>query len=444
MACQKKTLLQEFCYYTSFNILSMIGLSVYILADTYFISSGIGTTGLTALNLALPVYSLVNGIGLMLGIGGAARFIISRTMHQREASDTAFSTAVAAGIFVGIALALVGIFFGDRIAVLLGADAVSFDDTAVYLRVILLFAPMFILNNIFSAFVKNDGAPHLAMAGMLSGSFFNIVFDYILVFPCHLGMFGAVLATGLSPVVGISVLSIRFIRKKNAFSFRLRKVSGKVLLAVLSGGVPALVNELAYGIVLLVFNHLILSLAGNIGVAAYGVLANLLLVVTAVYNGLAQGVQPLFGRAYAKGERKAETTLLRYALTSAVIFSALFYLAAVLLPDVLTSLFNSSRDAKMQALAVTGFPLYFLQCLPLGCNTVLIMFFLSIEKTLQSKILSLLKGFGIVVPLSLLFARLFGMRGIWLAMPVTEFLVLALGLLFLSRLSRAGNLVPAP
>ncbi|MCH4034162.1 MAG: hypothetical protein LKH04_04925 [Lachnospiraceae bacterium] len=68
MACQKKTLLQEFLYYNSFNILSIIGLSVYILADTYFISSGVGTTGLTALNLALPVYSLVNGIGLMLGI----------------------------------------------------------------------------------------------------------------------------------------------------------------------------------------------------------------------------------------------------------------------------------------------------------------------------------------------------------------------------------------
>lgn len=273
----------------------MIGLSVYSLADTYFISSGVGTTGLTALNLALPVYSLGNGIGLMLGIGGAARFIVSRTMHRREASDTAFSTAVAAGLAIGIALALVGIFFGDKIAVLLGDDTVSFDDTAVYLKVILIFAPMFILNNVFSAFVKNGGAPRLAMAGMLSGSFFNIVFDYMLVFPCHLGMFGAVLATSFSPVVGISmlsVLSVRFFRRR--------------------------------------------------------------------------------------------------------------------------------------------------------CNTVLIMFFFSIEKALQSKMLSLLKGFGIVVPLSLLFARLFGMLGIWIAVPVTEALVLALGLVSLSRLSRAGNLMPAP
>lgn len=100
---------------------------------------------------------------------------------------------------------------------LLGDDTVSFDDTAVYLKVILIFAPMFILNNVFSAFVKNGGAPRLAMAGMLSGSFFNIVFDYVLVFPCHLGMFGAVLATSFSPVVGISmlsVLSVRFFRRK--------------------------------------------------------------------------------------------------------------------------------------------------------------------------------------------------------------------------------------
>lgn len=260
-----RTLLQEFLNYTSLNILSMIGLSVYILADTYFISSGVGTTGLTALNLALPIYNLVNGIGLMLGIGGAARFIISRTMLRREASDAAFSTAAAAGIVFGIVLAAVGLLFGDRLALHLGADASSFADIAICLKVVLLFAPMFILSNILSAFVKNDGSPRLAMAGMLAGSLFNSVFDYLLVFPCGLGMFGAVLAAGFSPVVGILFLSTHFSRHRNTFSLRPGLISLEMLSGILSGGVPALVTELASGVVLLVFNRLILSLAGNIG-----------------------------------------------------------------------------------------------------------------------------------------------------------------------------------
>lgn len=158
----------------------------------------------------------------------------------------------------------------------------------------------------------------------------------------------------------------------------------------------------------------------------------------AVYNGLAQGVQPLFGQAFARGEERNTRRLLRYALTMALVLSALFYLAALCFPHQLTAVFNKGHQATMQTLAVSGFPLYFLQCFPLGWNTVLVMFFLSIGKTRQAQTLSLLKGFGIVIPLSLLFARLFGMSGDWLTMPVTETLVLALGLFFLARTKVSG------
>ena len=72
----KKDLKKEFLMYTSLNILGMVGLSCYILADTFFVSNGLGINGLTALNLAIPVYSLIRGVGLMLGIGGTTKYTI--------------------------------------------------------------------------------------------------------------------------------------------------------------------------------------------------------------------------------------------------------------------------------------------------------------------------------------------------------------------------------
>ena len=65
---KQHTILNDFIKYASLNVLGMIGLSCYILADTFFISKGLGADGLTALNLAIPVYSFIHGSGLMIGI----------------------------------------------------------------------------------------------------------------------------------------------------------------------------------------------------------------------------------------------------------------------------------------------------------------------------------------------------------------------------------------
>ena len=73
---EEKKLLKEFFQYVALNICGMIGLSCYILADTFFVSKGLGANGLTALNLAIPIYSFVHGSGLMLGMGGATKYSI--------------------------------------------------------------------------------------------------------------------------------------------------------------------------------------------------------------------------------------------------------------------------------------------------------------------------------------------------------------------------------
>ena len=123
--------------------------------------------------------------------------------------------------------------------------------------------------------IRNDGNTSLAMTAMLSGCLFNIVFDYIFVFPMGLGLFGAVLATAVALIISILILLQHFMKKKN--QFRLIRVRPDVrLVASAAGlGVPSLVTEVSSGLVIAVFNLLILGLAGNVGVAAYGVVANI-------------------------------------------------------------------------------------------------------------------------------------------------------------------------
>ena len=193
---------RSFFQYVSLNVLGALGLSGYILADTLFVAHRLGTDGLAALNLAISVFGLINGLGLMLGIGGATRYAICRTQGDGVRADRAFSRALACGGALGGLLALAGLLWAVPLARLLGAEGTILPMCSVYLRTVLLFAPCFLLNHILTAFVRNDGNPKLAMAAMLLGSLSNIVLDYVFLYPMDMGIFGAALATGIAPVVG--------------------------------------------------------------------------------------------------------------------------------------------------------------------------------------------------------------------------------------------------
>ena len=163
----------------------MIGLSVYILADTFFIAYSSGADGLAALNLILPVFGLIYAIGAMIGIGSATRYGISKA--KGEAADHYFPQSIAWSVLFSIPFVLAGIFAPDKCLAFLGADARLVELGKTYLRIILIVAPLFMSNYTVTAFARNDNATSKVMAGSLAGSVFNVVFDYIFIFPMGLG-----------------------------------------------------------------------------------------------------------------------------------------------------------------------------------------------------------------------------------------------------------------
>ena len=435
-----KGTLREFARYTSLNVLGMIALSCYILADTFFVSLGLGADGLTALNLAIPVYSFIHGSGLMIGMGGGTRYSILKSQGNHQEADRVFTNVLYLAAALALFFVAVGVLFAGDIVRLFGGTGAVFTMCRTYLRVILLFAPAFLMNNVLLCFIRNDGAPQLAMAAMIGGSLSNVVLDWVFIFPCGMGIFGAVFATGLAPIISMGILSPHFFRKKNQFRPVPCKPQLRRTARILSSGVPSLVTEVSSGIVIIAFNGLIMGLEGNTGVAAYGVIANLSLVVIAIYTGIAQGIQPILSRSYGTGDRAGLTIILRCAMMTQVVVSLLIYgIVAAFAPQI-AAVFNSEGSASLQAIAEQGLRLYFIACPFAGCNVVLSMYFTSTERPLPAHIISLLRGFFLILPLAFLLAWLGQMAGIWLAFPLTEFLVAALAasLYFHSKKPRAA------
>ncbi len=435
-----ESILKKFIRYSVNNIFGMMAISVYILADTFFIARGVGTLGLTALNIAIPAFSFIQGSGLMFGIGAATKYSILKAQGQEKEANKIFSLAVISVLIISLFFVFLSITASKYLVKILGADESIFDITVTYLRVILCFAPAFITNSIFLCFVRNDHAPALAMIAMVIGSFSNIILDYIFVFPLNMGMFGAALATGCAPVIGLCILSLHKLRGKNNFKLVKYKLDFIKIFGILKLGLPSLITELASGVVIIVFNILILGISGNIGVAAYGIIANISMVVTAIYTGISQAIQPLLSNCYGLKDTSGMKKIFKYALVLMLALSLVIYVILYFYASDIAFIFNKENDNILQTMAVEGLKVYFTATPFLGFNIIISIVFISMEKAVPAQIISLCRGFFILVPSAVILSKVFLMLGVWLSLLFCECVVAIISIYFLYRLIKSRKI----
>ena len=272
------------------------------------------------------------------------------------------------------------------------------------------------------------------MLAMITGSLSNVVLDYVFMFPLEMGIFGAAFATGLAPVISIFILSPFLLKKKNHFHLQKCRIHLQEIFGILSCGVPSLITEVSSGIVIIVFNIIILRLAGNIGVAAYGVIANISLVVIAVYTGIAQGIQPILSSNYGAGNKKNIRSIFRYAVITVLLLSACIYLCIFLGADPIAAVFNSEGNSTLQSIAAFGMKIYFTGCVFAGINIILSVYFTSTDRPKPAHLISILRGFLVIIPMAFFLSAVGGITGVWAAFPAAELLVCGVGiLLFLKK-----------
>lgn len=426
---EKNSYLKDFFKYTFANILGTVAISCYVLADTFFIARGTGANGLAALNISIPVFSVINGTGLMLGIGSGAKYSVNIGSANEKEKNKIFTNALFMGAVFSVIYILIGVFFSGSLAQVLGAEGAVYDMANIYIKVIMIFAPAFIFNNIFVAFVRNDMSPRLAMVGMITGSLSNIVMDYIFIFPLNMGILGAVLATGVAPVISMVILSIHKIKGRNKFHLTKMMPDFRLSAKCCALGFPSLVTELSSGIVILVFNIIILRISGNIGVAAYGIVSNISIVVIAIFTGVAQGMQPLVSMAHGRKDFTAELKFFKYACVCAVLLTVIIYPAVYFFADPIALAFNSEGSEQLQSIAVSGLEIYFTGMFFAGVNIVTSMFFTSAERALPAHIISLMRGLFVIIPAAFLFSYLLGLTGVWLSFTATEGIVFIISVL---------------
>lgn len=406
----------------------MMGISLYVLGDTMLIGRGLGSQGLAALNISIPLINVLNGLGLLFGIGGATFLSRSRGQNKGHKTNDIFTMAIIMAIIAGLVLTLLRVFFLDELCYFLGASDATFQMSREYLGVLLAFSVPFILNSTLTVLVRNDGAPKLAMWAMLTGSIVNVILDYVFIFEFNWGMGGGAFATIISPILGLVILSTHFIRKNNKMKLIIPQWDLRMTKRILANGSASFIVELSAGLVIFAFNKVILGITGDLGVSAYSIIANVSLIFTAIFIGIGQAIQPIVSFNYGAGKMDRVYEAVRFAIYWALGAGVFFYAIGLLFPEFLVSLFTK-ENSDLMAMTVRGIRIYFVSFILMGVNIVMTTYIQSKEHARVSMIISLTRGFGLILVFLIVLPKYFAIDGVWLTLPVAEILTAVISLI---------------
>ena len=379
------------------TLLGMLGVSAVTTIDGIFIGHGVGSNGIAAVNICVPLLMVLTGFGLMVGMGSS---ITASLCLSRGRARMARVNVTQALLFVtAVALPLVG-------AVMLFPEGTA----------VAMFA------------LRLDGAPKLAMWCSLLAAFVNVVLDWLFIFPFGWGVRGAAFATSISCLTGTCIAAgyltfrarhLRLCRLrfgKKAFAFFGRNIGSQCRL-----GFSALLGEATMATLMFVGNHVFMQYLGDDGVGAFGVSCYYLPFVFMIGNAIAQSAQPIisFNAGIGKTERVHAT--LGASLTAALMCGTVATAAFVLFPKQLVGLFLNPGDIAAR-IAIEGFPYIGAGFIFFIANLAVVGYYQSIGKVLPATCFAMLRGFMFLIPSFILLPRALGAVGIWLALPLSEIL----------------------
>lgn len=418
------------------SIIMMIFTSIYGVVDGLFVSNFAGKTQFAAVNLIMPVIMIIGALGFMIGTGGSA--IVAKTLGEGkpEKANQYFSMLVYATIIGGLIVATIGQLCLRPVTYALGAEGEMAEYCILYGRISFLSITQFMMMNVFQSFFITAEKPKLGLFVMIAAGVANMLLDLVFVGMLQWGVAGAAAATAISETIG-GIAPLIYFCHENSSLLKLTKCrfEGKALLKACTNGSSELMTNVSSSLVNMLYNWQLMSIAGEDGVAAYGVIMYVNFVFVAVFIGYSIGSAPIVSYHYGAENHIELKNLFGRSLKIIGIFGVSMLILAQLLAAPLTKIFVG-YDADLLTMTCHGFRLYGFAFLINGFNIYGSSFFTALNNGVVSAVISFLRTlvFQIVVLLTLPY--FLGIDGIWLSISGAELLALAVTLTFFIKMRK--------
>ena len=321
-----------------------------------------GPNGTAALAVVAPIWNIIYSLGLLMGIGGSVIFSTIKGKNSEERSANEFFTISVIGsiILAGLAWIII-IFFDKQLLTLFGSSSDLLSLGQRYLLPIKFVLPLFLFNQMFAAYLRNDNDPTRATIAVLSGGIFNIFGDYFFVFVLDTGIFGAGLATALG----------------TTFSF----VTGFSTFFI----------DVAMGILTILFNRQIMKYLGANALSVYGMIVNISTFVQCCAYSVGQASQPIISVNYGANNAERIKEILKYALKTVAFFSIMWVVLILVKPMLFVNIFMTPTE-EIVAIAPNIVRMYGMSFILLPLNIFSTYYFQAILKPKAAFVVSIARG----------------------------------------------------
>lgn len=405
--------------------------SIYSLVDMAMVGQYLGPDGTAALVVVAPIWNIIYSLGLLTGIGGSVLFGAAKGRQDAAKANHYFTVSMISTLVLAAVCWFAVVFFDTPMLRLFGAEETLLGFAKQYLLPIKFTVPLFLFNQALAAFLRNDNNPGLATAAVLSGGIFNVIGDYLFVFPLNMGIFGAGLATAAGSLITFLVMLSHFFTRKNTLQFVRPKQILPSVNRIAVTGFSTFFIDIAMGILTMLFNRQIMHYLGTAALSVYGVIVNVSTIVQCCAYSVGQAAQPVISINFGARQWDRIRQTLRYALYSSGFFALCWTFLMLAFPNGFIRIFMSPTE-EIYRIAPFIMRSYGLSFLLLPFNIFSTYYFQSLMKPGASFLISVFRGIVLSGLLICTLPALLAPDCIWFAMPITE-LIIAIPVFWLIR-----------
>ncbi len=410
-----------------YSIPAITGTLVYVLyniVDRIFISFGVGRLAIAGISIALPLFTFILATGLFIGIGGGALISINLGKKNIKKAEQILGNALTLFILTGVLFSILGLLFLDDILLLFGATTNNINYAKDYMSIIFYattFQLLFIgMNNI----IRGEGNPKTAMKMSIIGCGLNIILDPFFIFTLDMGIKGAAIATVISNMIVASLQVRHFLNGNSNIRLKLKnlKLKKEILLSIASIGIAPFIMQMSNSIVVIFINKNLNIYGGDIAIAAYGIINSISVLMYMPIVGIFQGSQPILGYNYGAKNYKRVKETYKLSLLIAISISTVGFIMAIFMPRILISPFINN-DKILFDLTANATKIFFSMTIFMGFHMIGSSYFQTVGKAKITTSINIIRQFIIMIPLLYFLPKYYGVNGIWLAIPITDFIM---------------------
>lgn len=403
-------------------IIGMLISSLYNVIDTIFLGRGIGSVAIAALTIVLPVQILMMAIGFMIGVGSAS--IISRSLGEgnKNIAVNVAGNGILINLFINVLLMIPAFLFIDEILLFLGASEQVLPSARDYLSIILWGFVFFSFSIFSNNIIRAEGRPRASMYSVVIGAVANIILDPVFIFGFKMGVKGAALATILSQIINAIYIIYYFMLGKSIFRFahRMFRVQKELIKNILVIGFPSFLMATIDSVIFLIFNKALVYYGSDLDVAVAGVAFRVIDFTLMPILGISQGFSTIVGFNYGARLYKRVKKVLSEATVWTTLIASFGFIIMMFFPEILLSIFSSREEFVTRG--VLPIRLMVMLLPTLGIQILGGNLFQAIGKPFPALILTLSRQLLFLIPAIFVLPLFFGLNGVWLSWPVSDFL----------------------